>query len=468
MELDEFVDMDWLNSHSSNMDIKDESFDTSDPFYYMDSTFEPDFMSQDIVTDPELDALDIQSSQVESTIKAEEQPAMDTTPASESNEVKVDKPALPPSFPSTEQIKLLIEAAKKQLALQQQQQQQPASMSTVTPSQTQLGIEVDAAETAPITTVSPDKLTIKQEDDRPASSEDFRLTPERTSPSSGRRNSKMDYDSDEEIHSPEDIKKMTPKERRQLRNKISARNFRVRRKGESWDGMRRRSYCVLGILITHALTPLLEYISTLEAQVQEHKSYADQLFEKLSKVENDNICLKAEVDSLRRQNQLLATQHMASPPSPPTSSDLVRTASNSSNASTSSSSRISSPRINLNKDISITGSKAIDTYRQDTRILVSNAVIPTWNVEQILRQDIKPDDRLFNAVAQYIVSSIATFMLMDIDSHDNKSPSWSSCRIDPAPTTISPAYMEYLYDTVIMSSLSEKGSSFRWWNVAAC
>ncbi|KAI9282896.1 hypothetical protein BC943DRAFT_328520 [Umbelopsis sp. AD052] len=432
MELDEFVDMDWLNSHSSTTDIKDESFDTSDPFYYMDSTFEPDFMSQDIVTDPELDALDVQSTQVESTIKPEEQPAMAATPTSE---VKVDKPAataLPPSFPSTEQIKLLIEAAKKQLALQQQQQQQSASMSTVTPSETQLGI--DTAETAPITTVSPDKLTIKQEEDKSVSSDEFRLTPERSSPSFGRRNSKMDYDSDEEIHSPEDIKKMTPKERRQLRNKISARNFRVRRK---------------------------EYISTLEAQVQEHKSYADQLFEKLSTVENENICLKAEVDSLRRQNQLLATQHMASPPSPPTSSDLVRTASNSSNASTSSSSRISSPRINLNKDLSITGSKAIDTYRQDTRILVSNAVIPTWNVEQILKQDIKPDDMLFNTVAQYIVSSIATFMLMDIDNIQQP-------RVDPAPTTISPAYMEYLYDTVIMSSLGEKGSNFRWWNVAAC
>ncbi|KAG2173006.1 hypothetical protein INT44_006979 [Umbelopsis vinacea] len=457
MELDEFVDMDWLNSHSSTTDIKDESFDTSDPFYYMDSTFEPDFMSQDIVTDPELDALDVQSTQVESTIKPEEQPAMAATPTSE---VKVDKPAataLPPSFPSTEQIKLLIEAAKKQLALQQQQQQQSASMSTVTPSETQLGI--DTAETAPITTVSPDKLTIKQEEDKSVSSDEFRLTPERSSPSFGRRNSKMDYDSDEEIHSPEDIKKMTPKERRQLRNKISARNFRVRRKGEY--GMGKRIACSEFFLITHALPPLLEYISTLEAQVQEHKSYADQLFEKLSTVENENICLKAEVDSLRRQNQLLATQHMASPPSPPTSSDLVRTASNSSNASTSSSSRISSPRINLNKDLSITGSKAIDTYRQDTRILVSNAVIPTWNVEQILKQDIKPDDMLFNTVAQYIVSSIATFMLMDIDNIQQP-------RVDPAPTTISPAYMEYLYDTVIMSSLGEKGSSFRWWNVAAC
>lgn len=219
------------------------------------------------------------------------------------------------------------------------------------------------------------------------------------------------------------------------------------------------------IITTHGFTPLLEYISTLEAQVQEHKSYADQLFEKLSNVENENICLKAEVDSLRRQNQILATQHMASPPSPPTSADLVRTASSSSN--TSSNSRISSPRINLNKDLSITGSKAIDTYRQDTRILVSNAVIPTWNVEQILKQETVKPDIMFNAVAQYIVSTFATMILMG-SSEDQQAPT-STCRVDPPPTTISPAYIEYLYDTVIMSSLGgENASGFRWWNVAAC
>jgi hypothetical protein len=35
----------------------------------------------------------------------------------------------------------------------------------------------------------------------------------------------------DDIPSSRDLKKMTSKERRQLRNKISARNFRVRRKG---------------------------------------------------------------------------------------------------------------------------------------------------------------------------------------------------------------------------------------------
>jgi hypothetical protein len=37
----------------------------------------------------------------------------------------------------------------------------------------------------------------------------------------------------DDIPSSTDLKKMTSKERRQLRNKISARNFRVRRKGKS-------------------------------------------------------------------------------------------------------------------------------------------------------------------------------------------------------------------------------------------
>jgi len=39
-------------------------------------------------------------------------------------------------------------------------------------------------------------------------------------------------DSDDWRPSPEEYKKMSSKEKRQLRNKISARNFRVRRKGE--------------------------------------------------------------------------------------------------------------------------------------------------------------------------------------------------------------------------------------------
>ena len=46
----------------------------------------------------------------------------------------------------------------------------------------------------------------------------------------------VDKDSDDWRPSPEEYAKMSSKEKRQLRNKISARNFRVRRKGElKWD-----------------------------------------------------------------------------------------------------------------------------------------------------------------------------------------------------------------------------------------
>jgi hypothetical protein len=236
MELDEFVDMDWLNSHSST--IKDEPFDDSaDPFYYMDSTFEPDFMAQDMVDDSALNALDIQSTEeieIPSLIPSAEPASTDLVTPSEGKE-EIVKAALPTTFPSTEQIKLLIEAAKKQLALQQQQQQP----GTIPPSENQVDTTMvnNIVETLPITTVSPDKLTIKQEeDDEEEKAPVFSET--RSQMTTARRNSKMDYDSDEEIHSPEDIKKMTPKERRQLRNKISARNFRVRRKGKLCEAKR--------------------------------------------------------------------------------------------------------------------------------------------------------------------------------------------------------------------------------------
>lgn len=236
MELDEFVDMEWLNSHSST--IKDEPFDDScDPFYYMDSTFEPDFMAQDITDDSALNALDIQSTEeieMPSLTPSAEPASTDLVTPSEGKEESV-KPALPTTFPSTEQIKLLIEAAKKQLALQQQQQQQ----GIIPPSENQIDTTMDnnIVETVPITTVSPDKLTIKQEEDEEEEKAPV-FSETRSQMTTARRNSKMDYDSDEEIHSPEDIKKMTPKERRQLRNKISARNFRVRRKGKLCEAKR--------------------------------------------------------------------------------------------------------------------------------------------------------------------------------------------------------------------------------------
>ncbi|KAF9351472.1 hypothetical protein BGX26_010521 [Mortierella sp. AD094] len=78
----------------------------------------------------------------------------------------------------------------------------------------------------------------------------------------------------DDIPSSSDLKKMTSKERRQLRNKISARNFRVRRK---------------------------EYIGQLEGQVEQHKTEARHLREAVTVVYDENKRLKEELEEVKRQ-----------------------------------------------------------------------------------------------------------------------------------------------------------------------
>lgn len=86
------------------------------------------------------------------------------------------------------------------------------------------------------------------------------------SPLYGNLGSDDEDDDSKLLHSAEG-KKLSPKERRQLRNKVSARNFRVRRK---------------------------EYIGHLESLVNAHSSEAKSL--------------RKEVASLRKENQDLATE----------------------------------------------------------------------------------------------------------------------------------------------------------------
>lgn len=81
---------------------------------------------------------------------------------------------------------------------------------------------------------------------------------------------------------------------------------------------------------------IIEYITTLEGQVDHHKKTSEQLLSRLNTVEEENKQLKLQIDNLKRQNQSLLE------------------ASNSLN----------------NKDLSILGSSPSDTYRQDISILV--------------------------------------------------------------------------------------------------
>ncbi|KAI8053014.1 hypothetical protein BDF22DRAFT_686620 [Syncephalis plumigaleata] len=75
----------------------------------------------------------------------------------------------------------------------------------------------------------------------------------------------------------ETIRKMTPKERRQLRNKISARNFRLRRK---------------------------EYIGTLEAEVKEVRIELDDYRTRCNDVEMENQALKKELRTMHDQLEM--------------------------------------------------------------------------------------------------------------------------------------------------------------------
>ncbi|KAF4607622.1 hypothetical protein EYR38_001694 [Pleurotus pulmonarius] len=72
---------------------------------------------------------------------------------------------------------------------------------------------------------------------------------------------------------PEVFQKMSSKEKRQLRNKISARNFRVRRK---------------------------EYISTLEGDIAERDHLLQVVRAQLGETQSENVALRQEIDALKK------------------------------------------------------------------------------------------------------------------------------------------------------------------------
>jgi hypothetical protein len=183
---------------------------------------------------------------VDPPLIATEEPIASTPPSPPSLQDQKNEVVIP----STEQIKLLIELAKKQLALREQQakaggltpepdtppiklEEMPTvkleelSSTTNTLSATEVATSTSAAVAAPLSlfpptvsipdTISPESLikTEKQMRRDSVISEDGPMSLEAYAESDGI-----------------DIKKLTSKERRQLRNKISARNFRVRRKGK--------------------------------------------------------------------------------------------------------------------------------------------------------------------------------------------------------------------------------------------
>ncbi|KAI9266014.1 hypothetical protein BY458DRAFT_457630 [Sporodiniella umbellata] len=201
-----------------------------------------------------------------------------------------------------------------------------------------------------------------------------------------------------------DLKKLSSKERRQLRNKISARNFRVRRK---------------------------EYITSLEEQVADHKRAGEELKEKLHLVEDENRSLRKEMDILKKQNQQLQ-QASLSP-------------------------RLSSlPKPSIHKDISLLGTKAKDSYRQQQEcILVSSAVMPSWDYQSILQ---KEESDLFRHFAAHFLLFVVQYVQQQQQQQRPLLP-------DEREFSVKNKNMESLYDTLIESSLmsnAQADKSFLW------
>jgi hypothetical protein len=123
---------------------------------------------------------------------------------------------------AAEAAKLKVEAQQRQQQkiIQQQQQQRHAAQSAK--SQKPSDATLDQ-------TISQVLNHMRQQDSSPVDMDGT------TSPANGQRsNSKEldEMDEDERLLNSEEGKKLSPKERRQLRNKVSARHFRKRRKGK--------------------------------------------------------------------------------------------------------------------------------------------------------------------------------------------------------------------------------------------
>ncbi|KAJ8657304.1 hypothetical protein O0I10_007120 [Lichtheimia ornata] len=513
MDFEDIVDMDWIDSNTTSDDslptssscqvaIKQEPMEDHSPFqsnaFDADSLYrfteQPFLWQQDLTTSASASASC--SSPVSPTSSSSLPDKDDDHPMSKQEDVK-----LPPELmmPSTEHIKQLIEIAKRHLALREQGLRPEdihgaaaaaaaaASMPLFTTTPTVMPDTVAPESLMKLSAAAAVAMNVDHQS-QPQQQQPQAPMEKKTSdvkkpssttppPTSTRRASSVSLS--EETMTLEayaesdgiDIKKLTPKERRQLRNKISARNFRVRRK---------------------------EYINTLEAQVEDHKQHADQLQSRLDDVEEENKQLRQEVDTLRRQNQqlLLQQQQQKSTGASSSSSELSRTPS---------SPRVSSPipKPNLNKDISMLGSKASDTYRQDTRILVSNAVMPVWNFDRIVasqhpttttkivtQPSPPPTTHLMQMAAGYLLATFVQLTRSAAITNTGLLPTTTEChhtqdrqqQQQPLPllpedrdfskstTThdghvVSAEYMEYLYDTLLMSSLESNAASkgFWWW-----
>ncbi|KAJ6475830.1 hypothetical protein C8R47DRAFT_670719 [Mycena vitilis] len=101
---------------------------------------------------------------------------------------------------------------------------------------------------------------------------------------------------------PEVFQKMSSKEKRQLRNKISARNFRVRRKDLIQNQPTSRCSSSRGSRIHRrpSADRFTEYISTLEDNIAERDRLLSAIRAELGSTQSENLALRQEIAALKR------------------------------------------------------------------------------------------------------------------------------------------------------------------------
>lgn len=269
MNFEDIVDMDWLNSNTT-------SDNTLSPASIQDDQM-ASFPTANYCTDNALYAFsdpslfwpnDLSSASTDLGFKFDLQQQqqqqsgpISAVPSDKQTTVQQPESKLPELvMPSTEHIKQLIEIAKQHLALREQQQklQVQGEPTSFTPGALPIPALFATGPTTPSTTVMPNTVSPESlmkgvtgdmdESIHNGNNNNNNMGDNKKSSSSSSTSSSSSISGTPRASSviPEetmtleayaesdgiDIKKLTPKERRQLRNKISARNFRVRRKGE--------------------------------------------------------------------------------------------------------------------------------------------------------------------------------------------------------------------------------------------
>ncbi|EXX77482.1 hypothetical protein RirG_023380 [Rhizophagus irregularis DAOM 197198w] len=302
---DTYIDMDFLRNNAMEEDVDYRNMSNSDLFRY--------YLEDELIKDTEV--LD--------------QPPPPTTYSAPMQTVTSDFSLVTSPVPIAEDLKLtsvpVIEETNETA-------QQAIATTAVGPS-----LAILNAQLAELLAKLP---TIKQEatSDKITSPTSPKSNATQTLKSSNLLNNNNAHKSDD--NNQVDMKKLSSKERRQIRNKISARNFRVRRK---------------------------EYIQNLETTKEQQQEEINLLRQALLHLQEENTKLQQEIEELRKQKQQNTKPIVASPPSPPHISSSATTIIP-----------------NVNKDASPSSSSANQKTWQDSRVRVQTTFIPEFNLDKHL------------------------------------------------------------------------------------